>query len=197
MKDRIPTKPGRVQIAPEDGGAPYYAVVTMADEPTEEGTPPIKENLLDNATAAIINTIMGGTPDTVNEALNLMASKGVRASEMTYVGTGTYGSGNPTVITLPFIPKLIYISESYTSDGNAVTTGDGSFHMFFPYDLLIAGKSTGTPAFYVADHNAFYKCTYSLSSDNLTLSFYSANSASQQLNSTSLTYCVILIGGGE
>lgn len=41
MKDRIPAdgKAGRMLITPEDGSAPFYATVTMADEPLEEGTP--------------------------------------------------------------------------------------------------------------------------------------------------------------
>ena len=41
MNDRIPAegKAGRVLITPEDGSAPFYATVTMADEPLQEGTP--------------------------------------------------------------------------------------------------------------------------------------------------------------
>ena len=27
FKDRVPSKPGRVKITPENGGSPYYAVV--------------------------------------------------------------------------------------------------------------------------------------------------------------------------
>lgn len=54
MKDRIPTpaKAGRVLITPENGGAPYYATITMADEPLEEGTALVKANLLTDRTAA-------------------------------------------------------------------------------------------------------------------------------------------------
>lgn len=39
MEDRLPLKPNRMLITPENGAAPYYATVTRADEPTQEGTP--------------------------------------------------------------------------------------------------------------------------------------------------------------
>lgn len=39
VKDRIPTKPNRVLITPENGEAPFYATWQRADEPIEEGTP--------------------------------------------------------------------------------------------------------------------------------------------------------------
>ena len=38
VKDRIPTKPNRIRIVPENG-APFYATWERADEPIEEGTP--------------------------------------------------------------------------------------------------------------------------------------------------------------
>lgn len=49
--DRVPTKPGRVLITPEDGSSPFYAVMSRADEPEQEGTP-INKELLDNMTKA-------------------------------------------------------------------------------------------------------------------------------------------------
>lgn len=39
VKDRIPTKPNRILITPENGNAPFYATWQRADEPIEEGTP--------------------------------------------------------------------------------------------------------------------------------------------------------------
>lgn len=37
--NRTPTKPNRMLITPEGGGAPYYATVVREDDPTEVGTP--------------------------------------------------------------------------------------------------------------------------------------------------------------
>ena len=45
FKDRVPSKPGRVKITPENGGTPYYAVIERADEPTVVGTPLNAANL--------------------------------------------------------------------------------------------------------------------------------------------------------
>ena len=39
IKDRIPKKPNRILITPENGSAPFYATWQRADEPIEEGTP--------------------------------------------------------------------------------------------------------------------------------------------------------------
>lgn len=39
VKDRIPTKPNRILITPENGDAPFYATWERADEPIEDGTP--------------------------------------------------------------------------------------------------------------------------------------------------------------
>ena len=52
MQDRVPTpgQEGRVLITPENGEA-FYAKVQMADNPTQEGTPLIKETLLTDGTA--------------------------------------------------------------------------------------------------------------------------------------------------
>ena len=63
MKDRQPTRPGRVKITPENGAA-YYAVMEMADEPTEVGTPPTKANL-----AALLGGDANMVPDDAFQTL--------------------------------------------------------------------------------------------------------------------------------
>lgn len=49
--DRVPNKPGRRLITPENG-APYYAKIEMADEPAVVGTPVNRQNVIDTARAA-------------------------------------------------------------------------------------------------------------------------------------------------
>lgn len=53
MLDRIPSpgKEGRMLITPEDGSPAFYARVTMADEPLQEGDPLAKATLLTDETA--------------------------------------------------------------------------------------------------------------------------------------------------
>lgn len=63
MKDRIPSEPGRVFITPENGTAPYYATMTRADNPTQEGTPLNKASLLKDATATMFGLGADAVPD--------------------------------------------------------------------------------------------------------------------------------------
>ena len=71
MKDRIPTKPGRVQLVPSADDDDLF-ILTRADEPTETGTPLNKASLLSDATAAAFG--LTGDGATVNGALSLIAS---------------------------------------------------------------------------------------------------------------------------
>ena len=65
MQDRIAMSPGRVLITPESG-EPYYATMTRADNPTQEGTPLNKANLLSDAAET---ALFGSAADrTVNDA---------------------------------------------------------------------------------------------------------------------------------
>lgn len=65
MQDRIPVNPGRVLITPENGSASYYATMTRADNPTQEGTPLNKASLLKDATAALFGLGADAVPDFV------------------------------------------------------------------------------------------------------------------------------------
>lgn len=63
MQDRVPVDPGRVLITPENGAAPYYATMARADNPTQEGTPLNKANLLKDDTAALYGLDASAVPD--------------------------------------------------------------------------------------------------------------------------------------
>ena len=67
MQDRVPVNPGRVLVSPEDGSAAYYATLTRADNPTQEGTPLNKATFLSDKTAEILE--LDSDDPTVNEAL--------------------------------------------------------------------------------------------------------------------------------
>lgn len=119
MKDRQPTRPGRVKITPESGEA-YYAVLEMADEPTEVGTPPTKANLLKDTTAALLGGGADMVPDDALVALKVLidavssnANKRAEIETISYTGTGTYGASNPTKINFSQKPKtFIIVSDS-------------------------------------------------------------------------------------
>ena len=63
MKDRIARNPGRVLVTPENGGAAYYATITRADNPEQEGTPINKSTLLTDGTAALLGLDENATVD--------------------------------------------------------------------------------------------------------------------------------------
>ena len=79
MQDRTPTpgQEGRALIAPEDGSQAYYAKISMADNPTQEGTPYDKLNVLQDVTCDAIGIPHTSTP---NEAFLALA-----------LGIGKYG----------------------------------------------------------------------------------------------------------
>lgn len=111
MQDRVSASPGRVLITPESGEA-YYATIERADNPTVEGTPINKNTLLKDATASLYGLSNAAVPDDVLVAIrsllqnvqNLINAK--RLLIGSYVGTGTYGANNPTIINFGFTPTL-------------------------------------------------------------------------------------------
>lgn len=117
MKDRQPTRPGRVRITPENGEA-YYAVMEMADEPTEVGTPPIKANLLKDTTAALLGGDSSMVPDealvilkNLFDSIDAESLGAIRVETGSYVGSGSYGASNPKSLTFSFVPKLLFVGR--------------------------------------------------------------------------------------
>lgn len=76
MRDRQPTKPGRVLVSPENGAAPYYAVLSRADEPTDPGTPYNKATQLSDETAEILGLDPADDP-TVDDAFKAIAGHAI------------------------------------------------------------------------------------------------------------------------
>ena len=75
MQDRVSLYPGRVKLEPVAGQANLYDL-TRADQPTQEGTPLNKANLLSDATAAAIKALLASQTEdlaTPNDALAILA----------------------------------------------------------------------------------------------------------------------------
>jgi len=85
MRDRIPTKPGRVQLVPSPDDDDLF-ILTRADEPTQAGTPLNKASLLSDATAAGFE-LADADGATVDGALSLVAGQYTRVR----VGTSAPG----------------------------------------------------------------------------------------------------------
>lgn len=116
MEDRTPTpgQEGRVLITPENGSAPFYAKVTMADNPTNPGTPLNKETLLQDSTE--IEIFGNASNRTVAEAFSGIMNRielimqNVASMALTITDT----AGNP-------IPG-VYVKGVFDDNGNPIKT---------------------------------------------------------------------------
>lgn len=174
MKDRIPANPGRVLIAPESGGAPYYATVTRADNPTQEGTALNKYNLLKDATAAMFGMGGGAVPDGVLQYIGkyaqhwwkrkaLVTATRYKEKQTEVTGLGSvrvkfYNSGAKVAeeVNVDPISGEISLVNPYTP----ITTNDYKGHYFLGKAVVSSDGGTETypnGVFYI--ENASYRGT--------------------------------------
>lgn len=194
MQDRVSLYPGRVKLEPVAGQANLYDL-TRADQPTQEGTPLNKANLLSDATAAAIKAVLASQtedPATPNEALNILAqavedvatvAAGKCSIETsTYTGTGTVGSANPTTLTFPKKPTLIIVFRNDGEDG---------------FLLMISNKTLPDTSALVHSNNGNYATWVQISHSwqGSTLQFYysgyTTNKPQWQGNASRAVYHVI------
>ena len=138
MKDRQPTQPGRVKLTPENGTNPFYAIMEMADEPTEIGTPPTKANLLQDETEF---ALFGNLADrTVNDAFVGVAAelRTIRlrldsVSTMSVTLRSTQGNALPGV----------YIQGMFDENGNTCITNSAGVASGYVSEGSVAIGVTG------------------------------------------------------
>ena len=102
------------------------------------------DNILPYASQAL--TLAGG-----GDATEIIAQARAGLSQIatgSYVGTGTYGQSNPTVINCGFKPKYVYVYNLAT--GREVTTRLYSLR-FIGYDSVDGGAHDDTNAFLFID----------------------------------------------
>ena len=103
--DRVPTRPGRIKITPEDGSPVWYGVMERADEPAVEGTP---------INAANLNAMQQ------NQGLSSDLTVYVATSGSDRVGDGTSSAPYATISkALSVIPKQLngYLATIYILAG--------------------------------------------------------------------------------
>lgn len=98
-----------------------------------------------------------------------------------YMGTGTYGENNPTTLTFPFKPIIIFMPAYITSDNRG-------------WDIIQTNMVTES---YSGFYNTFASgvCLIKSSTDRKTFSLYSSDSVSVQYNAESEIYHFAAIGG--
>ncbi len=126
MDDRVSTYPGRVKLTPVAGLENTYQM-EMADEPTQEGTPPTKANLLTDTVAALWG---GDSYSKVTDILRYAAAR--------YGTCATAAATSAKVATLSdfvlSIGAVIGVNFSYKNTASSPTlnvNGTGAKSIYF------------------------------------------------------------------
>ena len=154
MQDRVPVNPGRVLIAPEDGSPAYYATMTRADNPTQEGTPLNKASLLKDVTAVKFDLDGNAVPDDVFGVLSRLhgglcnehvwakmedreEDVIVKASSTTNVTFAANGSDTVFYTAAELVDGAIVLSGkrtgSYTTGVNCYVSKSGVYYYLVEY----------------------------------------------------------------
>ena len=59
LEDRVPGKPGRVLVTPENGGEAFYATLELADEPVVDGNKVNRQNVIDTIIESLSTGMLG------------------------------------------------------------------------------------------------------------------------------------------
>lgn len=183
MRDRQPTRPGRVKITPENGGEAFYAVMEMADKPTDLGTPPTKANLLTDETAgfygkdenATVNNVLAelgvymqywwkarsveGHYEAVfgaTETVNLTVGPGANSYTLSY--SSSYEINQTTGEVALVNPAVI--EKTYNEDVSATLRGKYFSTTRQPGKIFSAGSNAVFDSSYTRDDGvSFYSAT--------------------------------------
>ena len=125
-------------------------------------------------------------------ALGQLGNK-VQIAIASYTGTNTYGLANPCSISFDFVPTIVISAYYHSSNNTTYVRGDGSgtgywicYPKFMPTDDFGYGCGFGTSSgLYILGK---------VSDDMKTISWYSEQSAANQLNTGNTEYYFIAIG---
>lgn len=212
MKDRVPLYPGRVKLTPVSGQENVYDMV-RADEPTQEGDPLNKSTFLTDSTASFFGMDSAAVPNDIfnilkNVSLIDNSEETYKATDVlgniiggftniqtgSYVGTGGYGSGNPTVINVPNNSKILIII-----DGNPGNTSYANSPAIVPIWFLTSQyERIGT--IYPSSVNPSTDISNPVSAigvfakiNGTEFSMYNGEGAKRQYNEASTTYYYLVI----
>lgn len=205
MKDRVSLNPGRALISPENGSAAFYATITRADGPTQEGDPLNKSTFLKDATAALYGLGVDATPDDVLVKLGALYDLRSYIATGSYVGTDALGSSNPNMLTFEFEPKILVFFDSSGTIMTGWNMNSSGTRTDFP---LIGNCTAVTTSYNAATSPGLFKMgsvdknytQFKFSGDRKTLYWYNSFTANKnngrqwQLNVYGTVYRYIAIG---
>ena len=93
-----------------------------------------------------------------------------------YVGTGTYGSGNPNTLTFNGVPKLVFIAGRETTGNKNINIG----FFVYPFDRYVSGNSS-SGSFTIQDYLVVLEFSK-------TLKWYTSTSSDLQFNISGVIY---------
>lgn len=133
----------------------------------------------------------GGLTDVLGNALTV----GAQIQTGSYVGTGTYGASNPCSLTFDFEPVLFVLLGATASTGRLFDASGGYGFTQQANVVLCSQLTTGYvqymgPSSYTDTASSYGK----MSSDGLTMFWYSTNSSYSQYNDSNRTYHWLAIG---
>ena len=142
MNDRVPRYPGRVKMTPVAGQANTYDMV-RADEPTQEGTPLNKANLLRDATAAMFGLSANAAPDDVFSWLGKYAEHWWAKRDVGYIPNRSNISTSIEVVGYGGSGRDLLIAKDITVDPatGEVSLVNPTTHHINPITSYSAGET--------------------------------------------------------
>lgn len=165
-----------------------------------QGTPLTKANLLTDATAALYGY---GSTATVNNILNNIASYKQywinHLATISYKGTGTYGTANPTTLTFPFSPEIVLIYQNrvknqiycYGVNPN-FNPNKSSVGAYWDSSALLVKNQNALRIMFTSPTGTIYNSDFtSVEFSGNTVKLASTDNAGLQLNDSTYTYYAI------
>lgn len=159
MKDRVPSNPGRVLVTPENGNTAYYATITRADNPQQEGTPINKNTLLKDETAALFGL---GEDAVVDDVFGIIKNQAPFLSDYVWKRRSYQLRTEPeiTSYSLTISGGTRYRATSFTVDYSTgiftlVDASTTSQNVNCRGYYWIKGSSSGTTMYYSASNASF------------------------------------------
>lgn len=183
MRNRIPTpgQEGRVLVTPENGSSSFYAKLSMADNPIEQGTPFATATMLTDETAELFGLTNTAVPDDVFAFLahkvKDLAEADVEIVTGSYTGTGTYGSDNMNVLTFDKEPVAVFIAKDFTGVSVGYGNSADTFVVLLKTGLFSGGSNNNTAG----------------RISGTTATWGNVNSASQQMNESGKKYIYLAL----
>ncbi len=147
-----------------------------------------KANLLKDATAGLFGLDATAVPDDVFASLPAKINEKSKIATGTYNGTGTYGSGNPTVINFPFQPKILVMATTYTY-ARKINNNDEVNKVFNYQQIQEVFDARGTARIgFIETYNHFANVTPAQ------FSLYNERNAQWQYNLSGYQYYWAIIG---